>query len=161
MRRFGFVTLKRGSGRRGRRLEGAGGTPSRAARGRSGLRSGQRRDVGPTKYLVSSPRRWAGRRLLRHRADLRSVRLALHAKHPARAPAGVDAESRGVADGHRRRRRFGDPLLDIRVRPELCGLMERLGRGEAPKAGGDRYEQGPEVAELGADLPAETKSAEP
>ena len=35
------------SGRGGRRLEGAGGTPSRVARGRSGLRSGQRRDVLP------------------------------------------------------------------------------------------------------------------
>ena len=65
------------------------------------------------------------------------------------------------ADGHRRRRRFGEPLLDIRARAELCGLTERLGRGEGPRAGGDRYEQGAEVAELGPDLPAETKPAEP
>ena len=88
----------------------------------------------PTKYLVSRSRRWAGRRLLRapRRFAFGSPR-ARHV-HAPRAPAGVDAESRGVADGQRRR--FGDPLLDIRARRELWGQMERLGRGERQRAGG-------------------------
>ena len=62
-----------------------------------------------------------------------------HAQHPAhdvdalRVPAGVDAETRRAADGCcvPRRRRFGDPLLDVRSGGELAGLIKVLG-GLAP-----------------------------
>ena len=148
------------SGRRGRHLEGAGGTPSRAARGRSGLRSGQRRDVLPhqvSRVEVST----VGRSSVAASAAPICVRFASRASCP-----------RAAGSSRCRCREPGVwPMASVGASAIRCWIYGRAAnfggrwsasdeeKGKGP--GGDRYEQGPEVAELGRDLPAETKSAKP
>ena len=54
----------------------------------------------------------------------------------------------------------GNRETDRGVRGELCGLVQPLGRGEPPGAGGNRRGQGEEVAELAPLGPREAKAAD-
>ena len=55
--------------------------------------------------------------------------------------------------------RFGDALLDVGARGELASLIDVLGCGERPRAGGDRHGQGLEVAERAPPRASEAKAA--